>query len=44
MLAKLKAGLDRLDEKRAADVIGAAFVFALPVLTLAVGAILHRGL
>lgn len=43
MLAKLKAGLDRFEGTREADVIGAVVVFALPILALVVGAIVDGG-
>lgn len=43
MLAKLKAGLDRFEDTREADVIGAVVVFALPILALVVGAIVDGG-
>lgn len=44
MLSRLKAGLDRLNETRAADVIGLVGVFALPVIVLKVGALIDGGM
>jgi hypothetical protein len=44
MLAKLKAGLDRFEDTREADVIGLAAVFAIPVLVLVIGAMLDGGM
>lgn len=44
MLAKLKAGLDRIEATREADLIGAAVVFALPILALFLGALIDGGL
>jgi predicted benzoate:H+ symporter BenE len=44
MLAKLKAGLCRINETRGADVIGAALVFALPIVVLIIGTIVDGGM
>jgi hypothetical protein len=44
MLPRLKAGLDRFEDTPAAAVIGAALVFALPVIVLAIGALVGGGM
>jgi hypothetical protein len=44
MLPRLKAGLDRFEDSPAAAVIGAALVFALPVIVLAIGALVGGGM
>jgi hypothetical protein len=44
MLAKLMAGLCRINETREADVIGAALVFALPIVVLIIGMIVDGGM
>jgi hypothetical protein len=44
MLPRLKAGLDRFEDSPAAAIIGAALVFALPVLVLALGRLVDGGM
>lgn len=44
MLSRLKAGLDRFDETREADVVGLIGVFALPLIVLFFGALFDGGM
>jgi hypothetical protein len=44
MLLRLKAGLDRFEDSPTGALIGAAVVFVLPVLVLAIGALVDGGL
>lgn len=44
MLSHLKAGLDRFEATREADVLGAIAVFALPLILLALGVLLDGGM
>lgn len=44
MLAKLVAGLCRLEETREADVIGLVAVFSLPVVVLFIGRLADGGM
>lgn len=44
MLTRLKAGLDRFEDGPEAAVIGAALLFALPILMLALGQLFDGGM
>lgn len=44
MLTRFKAVLFRIDETPEADIVGAVFVFALPLLVLAFGQLVDGGM
>lgn len=44
MINRLRAGLSRLGEADADDIVGGLGLFALPFLVLAIGALLDGGL